>query len=707
MMSIQNKINKMCSKQTNFIQNVYFKTDHSIKRLGEDWKRISGESGRAMWEKVNKFVTKGTFFWSNCCKCFFYKGNLVVEYKPYYRIYITEAIIEDGLILLKPWFVDSADTYRHKAGVYLSSKEKWIVIDYTNRRLYNTKGEELKLTYSFDGLEHWRSSVKNYLSYRITTCVAQSQLCDIFKTSNAASLVEEITKTGKRYSFAIDDSDCIDISFYGKGKWWICSNVPCFYFKMSYADTEYFIKFEKRIPSCYQRKSSNPDSWRITRAFNEIEWKECAVPCLKLAKEETRASLINWFKSFYLSSYLNLVEYIKTEEQKGQQENSEDLILRFIFLIARSKAKEFLMSGGLFNIFNSLRDCRTLFSKDEIKKITFRKWKLMNEYWDKVFSQCRRSYEDERVRLLDVLDMEDVRKQCTQDLDSFLGYTACAWRWYQIESSSPSNDDIHLLFKTIGENIKQCADSGIVNIWLDILDLLYSMKEKFASIWDDEHKSDADRRSWRENREMCQNWACTQMKEYFKMVYRIPKDKSPEGLHDSLVELHNELDNRATAARDERLRAELEERQKKNKKTIAQREKWEISKEKFLIKLPRTMTEVVEEGRALHHCVGGYAERHIVGDTTILFLREQSNPDKPLFTIEVRDNEIVQIHGFANCWLGTYPTEDIIQFVADWINDNSLVCSQTILLSTSQGYCSNGHFKETNIDFSKYPTIHN
>lgn len=56
--------------------------------------------------------------------------------------------------------------------------------------------------------------------------------------------------------------------------------------------------------------------------------------------------------------------------------------------------------------------------------------------------------------------------------------------------------------------------------------------------------------------------------------------------------------------------------------------------------------EIVREGKLLHHCVGGYADRHISGATTILFLRRRSAPGKPLCTIEMHGKNIRQIHGW-------------------------------------------------------------
>lgn len=72
----------------------------------------------------------------------------------------------------------------------------------------------------------------------------------------------------------------------------------------------------------------------------------------------------------------------------------------------------------------------------------------------------------------------------------------------------------------------------------------------------------------------------------------------------------------------------------------------------YCIRVPVSGEEIVREGKTLHHCVGGYAARHIKGDTTILFLRHRRKPGRPFLTIEIREvrgrAEIVQIHGYKN-----------------------------------------------------------
>ncbi len=70
----------------------------------------------------------------------------------------------------------------------------------------------------------------------------------------------------------------------------------------------------------------------------------------------------------------------------------------------------------------------------------------------------------------------------------------------------------------------------------------------------------------------------------------------------------------------------------------------------LMVVVPAKASDIINEGNILHHCVGSYTSDHIKGQTTILFLRHISEPDKPYYTIEVNEKEkyIVQCHGYMN-----------------------------------------------------------
>lgn len=94
----------------------------------------------------------------------------------------------------------------------------------------------------------------------------------------------------------------------------------------------------------------------------------------------------------------------------------------------------------------------------------------------------------------------------------------------------------------------------------------------------------------------------------------------------------------------------------------------------LLIRAPISGAEVLDEGRALKHCVGGYADRHVQGYTTILFMRKASKPNEPWLTIEMNGNELVQIHGYKNEGVHTMqgrfapdPREVYREFLDSWL----------------------------------------
>lgn len=106
--------------------------------------------------------------------------------------------------------------------------------------------------------------------------------------------------------------------------------------------------------------------------------------------------------------------------------------------------------------------------------------------------------------------------------------------------------------------------------------------------------------------------------------------------------------------------AEAAERERLSKMAYAQRKK-ELEKrygyaaEGLMIRVPKNRAEILAEGKALQHCVGGYADRHMEGKVTILFLRQEAAPEVPFLTVEMNGDKLVQIHGWKN--EGLYTTQ--------------------------------------------------
>lgn len=113
---------------------------------------------------------------------------------------------------------------------------------------------------------------------------------------------------------------------------------------------------------------------------------------------------------------------------------------------------------------------------------------------------------------------------------------------------------------------------------------------------------------------------------------------------------------------DEIAKKQMEERNKKLNDM-----KYIDKKRGLIIVIPKTPQDIINEGKVLNHCVGGYAQRHVKGTLTILFLRKIDKPDVPYYTMEVSQfGQIVQCRGFKNNNAGNPKPQEIREFEAEY-----------------------------------------
>ena len=77
---------------------------------------------------------------------------------------------------------------------------------------------------------------------------------------------------------------------------------------------------------------------------------------------------------------------------------------------------------------------------------------------------------------------------------------------------------------------------------------------------------------------------------------------------------------------------------------------------------PDTPEDIVAEGHALHHCVGGYVDRVAQKKSRILFLRRCEDLSKPFYTVEVCNRRAVQVQGMQNAEM----TPEVKRFMDRW-----------------------------------------
>lgn len=175
-------------------------------------------------------------------------------------------------------------------------------------------------------------------------------------------------------------------------------------------------------------------------------------------------------------------------------------------------------------------------------------------------------------------------------------------------------------------------------------------------------------------------------------LYDIKSPQEMIRIHDVVVECAR-IDNEARMAY-HRLENQKKEELKLKKFQALQKERIEKfedvdSDEKYGVYVPKNLAEIVKEGNDLRHCVGGYTDRHALGETNILFLRKKGQENTSWYTIEVKDNIVVQIHGKCNCWCAHEGT-DHIQYLINYFKARNISCPKNILLETARGYGSSG-----------------
>jgi hypothetical protein len=127
-----------------------------------------------------------------------------------------------------------------------------------------------------------------------------------------------------------------------------------------------------------------------------------------------------------------------------------------------------------------------------------------------------------------------------------------------------------------------------------------------------------------------------------------------------------------------RKKRDAEEKAQKKKEAAELKQKMKNFKEKILCKLiameytngklmitpAKCEEDLKEESRQLGHCVGGgsYWRNMVDGKSSIFFIRRKDEPEKSFYTLQLKDEEVVQCRGKSNCGM----TEEVQKFVNKW-----------------------------------------
>lgn len=94
-----------------------------------------------------------------------------------------------------------------------------------------------------------------------------------------------------------------------------------------------------------------------------------------------------------------------------------------------------------------------------------------------------------------------------------------------------------------------------------------------------------------------------------------------------------------------------------------------------------TAQELIDEGKALNHCVGTYAQRVADGQCVIMFIRKADEPGTSFYTMEVRDGKVFQVRGNKNCNMTPEVAAFVEAFKAEKLNRPTKQKSQRIQIA--------------------------
>ena len=129
-----------------------------------------------------------------------------------------------------------------------------------------------------------------------------------------------------------------------------------------------------------------------------------------------------------------------------------------------------------------------------------------------------------------------------------------------------------------------------------------------------------------------------------KMYKVINRNKTLKDFYDTLKtttmeELHNKYQLVYQAITNAKIEQEYQE-------VVSQLNVQEYDNGEFSITIPKTTQDIINEGKALHHCVGVYVDKVVRREDMIYFLRKDR--EVPYVTIEVKDKKVTQIEGDMN-----------------------------------------------------------
>lgn len=94
----------------------------------------------------------------------------------------------------------------------------------------------------------------------------------------------------------------------------------------------------------------------------------------------------------------------------------------------------------------------------------------------------------------------------------------------------------------------------------------------------------------------------------------------------------------------------------------------EYENEKFILRYPHSIEEIIQESDYMHNCLWTYADTIYPSCTNVLFLRKAKEPNIPYVDVEVRRGEVIQVLSKYNMNV----TSDVVEFMCEYAKEKEV-----------------------------------
>ena len=290
------------------------------------------------------------------------------------------------------------------------------------------------------------------------------------------------------------------------------------------------------------------------------------------------------------------LKYMPVHEMMKDKNTKEVDIIEILHTLIRNKKFEYIIKAGLRNFAFSLCSCSYDIDRyiDWSKKKPWECIKMTKEQ----FELCRKHKASlTMVRIIQVANEENIRLE-EKELVWIEKYLGVSILIRDMKYMTP-----HRMIKYL-QKIGAEKDGMITNDYADYLDQCKELEREM------------DRQ--------------TMFPQHFQAAHGLATQE--------LLEKKNKEEAQKKAMQNIQYKMKMEDK----------KEVFSYEDEKFKIILPECKEDFIEEGKAMHNCVGGYFERVLEGRCTVLFLRKKEDMESSFCTVEIVGTELMQCRAKCN-----------------------------------------------------------